>query len=215
MRISAVPRRCCRSEIRPRICAWMVTSSAVVGSSATMILRIAGERQRDHGALAHAARQFVRDIAGRGARGSGICTSCSVSMARCIGLRCGRALRCWRTDFGDLLADGQHRVERGQRLLEDHGDLLAAKVLDLALRPWRGSPRHRCGSSPRATLRRFGQQPQQRQRGHRLAAAGFRRRCRAFRPAAPSAPCRRRPGTSRGRRGSGSPDPRRRAPARR
>ena len=29
-----VPSRCCRSASSSRICAWMVTSSAVVGSSA-------------------------------------------------------------------------------------------------------------------------------------------------------------------------------------
>ncbi len=34
MRMIAVPMRLCRSRIRSRICAWMVTSSAVVGSSA-------------------------------------------------------------------------------------------------------------------------------------------------------------------------------------
>ena len=36
MMISATPRRRVRSFISSRICAWMVTSSAVVGSSAMM-----------------------------------------------------------------------------------------------------------------------------------------------------------------------------------
>ena len=35
--IIAMPRRCCRSFSRSRICAWIVTSSAVVGSSAISI----------------------------------------------------------------------------------------------------------------------------------------------------------------------------------
>ena len=44
-----------------RICAWMVTSSAVVGSSA---IRSSGrdERHGDHDALAHAARELVRVV---------------------------------------------------------------------------------------------------------------------------------------------------------
>ena len=47
---------------RSRICAWMVTSSAVVGSSAISSLRAAGERHGDHHALAHAAGQLVRIV---------------------------------------------------------------------------------------------------------------------------------------------------------
>ena len=43
-----------------RICAWIVTSSAVVGSSAIRMLRVAGQRDRDHHALAHAAGELVR-----------------------------------------------------------------------------------------------------------------------------------------------------------
>ena len=38
----------------------MVTSSAVVGSSAMSSFGLARERHRDHDALAHAARQLVR-----------------------------------------------------------------------------------------------------------------------------------------------------------
>ena len=36
-------------------------------------------------------------------------------------------------DFGDLLADGEHGIERGHRLLEDHRDLLAADLPELAV----------------------------------------------------------------------------------
>jgi hypothetical protein len=48
-------------RIRSRICAWIVTSSAVVGSSAISSFRRADERHRDHRALAHAARQVDAD----------------------------------------------------------------------------------------------------------------------------------------------------------
>ena len=36
--------------------------------------------------------------------------------------------------LGDLPADRQHRVERGHRLLKDHRDLVAADLAHLALR---------------------------------------------------------------------------------
>ena len=35
--------------------------------------------------------------------------------------------------FGELTADGEHRVEGSHRLLEDHADLVAADVADLLL----------------------------------------------------------------------------------
>ncbi len=44
------------------ICAWIVTSSAVVGSSAIEELRIARQRHRDHHALTHAAGELVRIV---------------------------------------------------------------------------------------------------------------------------------------------------------
>ena len=45
-----------------RICAWTVTSSAVVGSSAMRMSGLRNEGHRDHRALAHAARKLVRII---------------------------------------------------------------------------------------------------------------------------------------------------------
>ena len=51
-----------------RICAWTVTSSAVVGSSAISSDGIAGERHGDHRALAHAARELVRIVVDAPAR---------------------------------------------------------------------------------------------------------------------------------------------------
>ena len=55
-----MPSSRCSSLSSSRICAWIVTSSAVVGSSAISIDGLARERHRDHHALAHAARQLVR-----------------------------------------------------------------------------------------------------------------------------------------------------------
>ena len=47
-------------SISARICAWIVTSRAVVGSSAISSDGLHAERHRDHHALPHAARQLVR-----------------------------------------------------------------------------------------------------------------------------------------------------------
>ena len=44
------------------ICAWTVTSSAVVGSSAMSSSRVERERHRDHRPLSHPARELVRIV---------------------------------------------------------------------------------------------------------------------------------------------------------
>ena len=58
MSMIAMPSSSCSSRIRSRICACVVTSSAVVGSSAISRLGWQDERHGDHGALAHAAAQL-------------------------------------------------------------------------------------------------------------------------------------------------------------
>ena len=60
IRMIAAPLAAFSSRIRSRICACRVTSSAVVGSSAISRRGIAGQRHRDHHALAHAAGELVR-----------------------------------------------------------------------------------------------------------------------------------------------------------
>ena len=60
MNSSAMPISRCSSSSRARIWAWIVTSSAVVGSSADQQLGPAGQRHGDHRALALAAGQLVR-----------------------------------------------------------------------------------------------------------------------------------------------------------
>jgi len=62
MRMIAAPLVRLSSRIRSRICAWMVTSSAVVGLVGDQQLGIAGERDGDHDALAHAAGELVRIV---------------------------------------------------------------------------------------------------------------------------------------------------------
>ena len=169
IRISAAPVSRVSSLSRSRICACTVTSSAVVGSSAMISRGLAGQRHRDHRALAHAARELVRigqaatlcvrdphlvqQVRGRPQRGA---------PAR-------RAVHVQR--LADLHADREDRVERRHRLLEDHRDPIAAH------RP------HGFGVETKQVLpfeqhlarhdapRRVRYQAQQRQRRHALAGA--------------------------------------------
>jgi hypothetical protein len=88
-------------------------------------LRLAGDRHRDHHALLLAARHLVRDrsILTRSC-GSGMPTSSSSSTTRARA--CAPRAHVQPQHLGDLVADGEHRVQRGHRLLEDHRDVLAA-----------------------------------------------------------------------------------------
>ena len=80
--------------------------------------------------------------------------------------------------FGNLLADGEHRVERGHRLLEDHGDLGATNraqrccvgLCEIDGRSARAQKLELAGDDATAAVLN---QPHHRQRGHRLARTGL------------------------------------------
>ena len=89
-------------------------------------LGIAGERHGDHGALAHAARELV-----------GILLDALLGLGDADQLQHldgprqrapVRHLLVQDQRLADLPADGHDRVERGHRLLEDHGDVVAADL---------------------------------------------------------------------------------------
>ena len=131
----AIPYSRCRSSSSARICAWIVTSSAVVGSSAISSFGPAGERHRDHRALPLAARELVRErvdaaFAGRECR----CARAARSRGRARA-SCAQPL-VQLEHLGDLVADRVQRIQRRHRLLEDHRDVAAAQRahLPLALR---------------------------------------------------------------------------------
>jgi hypothetical protein len=130
----------------------MVTSSAVVGSSAmrrrgAQLVRVGVEATLRIGDL-HQPQHFD----GRSARGPPV--EMLMSPER----------------FSDLRADGEHWIQRGHRLLEDHGDVLAAARTHLgfgqAQQVDTGKPHLPAGDSAR-----WWDQAHQRQRGQRLAAA--------------------------------------------
>ena len=106
----------------------MVTSSAVVGSSAIRSVGLAGQRHGDHHALAHAAGELVRIVVERASRREGMRDQLE-HLDRARLRACGEHWSsCSQDRLGDLLADRVHRVERGHRLLEDHRDLAAAQL---------------------------------------------------------------------------------------
>ena len=132
---------------------------------------IVGERHGDHHPLALAAGQLMRIAFERRSR-SRMPTLVRSSMMRA---RCAVAAqrRMQLEDFADLPLDRVQRVERGHRLLEDHGDVIAAHLAQvplvgieqfLALEP---------DASRGMTCGGIGQELQDRQRRHRFARARF------------------------------------------
>src|SRR5256885_16637738 len=74
--------------------------------------------------------------------------------------------------LGDLAADGEHRVQRGHGLLEDHRHALAADRTHLAFRKGEeiaSLEPHLSADDPS----RSRDEAHERQRGHRLAATRF------------------------------------------
>ena len=132
----------------------------------------AGERHRDHDPLALPAGELVRIACRSASAASAILTRRSISIARS---RASRRLGALMQPHGfrDLIADRHDRVERGHRLLEDHRDLVAADAAHLLLR--------KAGEILAAIEQlaaddaagALGEQPDDRERGHALAAAGL------------------------------------------
>ena len=134
-------------------------------------LRPAADRHRDHHPLAHAARQLVR-IAARAPLRLGDADPVEQRHGVGEGLGIGSVL-VEHDRLGDLVAGGEHRVERGHRLLEDHRRLASAHP---AKASFGGVGQLLAVEADRAAgelAGRRGDQPHDRQRGDRLAAARF------------------------------------------
>ena len=95
-------------------------------------LRVVGQRHRDHRALAHAAGELVRvgrrracaapgSRPGRASRPRGR-SACALETSRCA-----------RTASAICVADLVEGVQRGQRVLEDHRDVVAADLAQLVV----------------------------------------------------------------------------------
>ena len=123
-----------RSRIRrssARISAWTVTSSAVVGSSASSSVGLVGERQGEHDPLLLPAGELVRVVAQPLLGLGDLDLAQQLDGARLGRLAADAAVGAQR--LADLPAHGADRVERGLRLLEDHRDRLP--------RSWSARPR--------------------------------------------------------------------------
>ncbi len=92
----------------------------------------ASEGHGDHDALAHAAGELMRVVV-ESAGGCGKADALEHFDGVALGLSM-RVAEMEAGDFGELLADGEKRIERGHRVLKDHGDAVAADVGELALR---------------------------------------------------------------------------------
>ncbi len=133
--------------------------------------RLAGQRHGDHHALPLAAGKLVRvpvDLA------SAIGDSDPLDqLCRPVERGATRQGAMQHQHFRDLLANRENRVERGHRLLKNHGDLVAPNGAHrLGGKPGEIAPL--VEDAPRADRnRRIGQQPQDREGRDAFATAGF------------------------------------------
>ena len=133
-------------------------------------LRIAGEPDRDHHALAHAAGEVMRILL-EPARAVGDADELEQFEGACRRLLVVH-LQMNLQGLHHLLADGQHRIERGHRLLENHRDVAAALLAHLLL----GEVEQVLPFEQDLALRHpagLGEQAHDGERGYRFAAAGF------------------------------------------
>ena len=134
-------------------------------------LRIARQRHGDHDALAHAARHLVR-VGVDAAFGLGDVDAAQHFDGAVHRLLARQAL-VQRDRLAHLAADGEQRIERGHRLLEDHRDLVAADALHLGLAELEQVLALEADGAADDAAGRVCHQAQNRQRRHALAAARF------------------------------------------
>ena len=133
-------------------------------------LRLGGQRERDHDALAHPARELVRELVDAGFRGrdAGFLEQADRALAR---LR-GRHRQVGHDGLDQLPADGVERVERGQRVLEDGADLAAPDLAHLLVGQVVDAPAAEADLA-RGDAPGWIEQSDDRRAGQRLAGAGF------------------------------------------
>ena len=172
----------------------MVTSSAVVGSSASSR---PGELARAIAIidpLAHAAGELVRVVAEARARRPG-CRPGPAARRRARVRRPAAQAGMRLQVLADLAADREHRVERGHRLLEDHRDLAARATAAARARP--SPPARDRARSPSPRRARVAVPGPGSNAAPRSCPSRIRRRGPGPRPAAPRGRCRRPPSACR------------------
>ena len=169
MMMMAMPSSSWRCLVSSRTWAWTVTSRAVVGSSAISSDGSQGQGHGDHGPLAHAPGELVGVIVDALGR-HGVCPPGRAAPPPCCGPAAFGDLLVRADRLDDLPADPVVGVQAGERVLEDHADLLApdrsAAAARLAVnRSWpsnsawpemrapRGQAHHRLGGDALARAR--------------------------------------------------------------
>ena len=167
-----MPSLCCSSRSSSSTCAWMVTSSAVVGLVRDQQLRLVRERHRDHHALALAAGELVRirvEPAGRVLDAHKVEQLDDPFPSR---RRPHATVQAQR--LADLLLHRVQWIQRGHRFLEDHRDVVTAHRAQLAIAQRQQLLRLEAdGAARRVFGSRVGQQLEDRQRRDRLAGAAL------------------------------------------
>ena len=129
-----------------------------------------GQAHGDHDALAHAARELVRELLGAPLRVRNAHAPQQLRHAA-LGLLLGESIvRVHR--LLDLEAHLEHRVERRHGVLEDHGDVAAPKLAELVVVHGEHVAAVE-GDAPLDDLARFGNEAEDGQGGYRLARAGL------------------------------------------
>ena len=133
--------------------------------------RVAGQRHGDHDPLAHAAAELVRVLAKPPLR---VRDPHQREDLRRPGPGLGGChLEVDLQGLGDLPADGQHRVQRGHGLLEDHGDLAPPDAAHLVLGEREEIPPLEEDLAADDPPRGSRHEPHHRERADGLAAAGL------------------------------------------
>jgi hypothetical protein len=134
-------------------------------------VRLQGQRHGDHDALAHTAGELVRVVV-HPRRGGRDLHPVHQLDGLGLGLLLGEAL-VDAEHLAELVAHGEHRVQRAERVLEDHGDPPAADLAALL----GGHLEHVLAAEEDLALRdpgrRHVEDAHDRLRGHRLAGAGL------------------------------------------
>ena len=134
-------------------------------------LGVAGQADRNHHALAHAAGQLVRVLV-EPVRGVGNADECEQFDCARLGLG-GTHVQVNEQRLHQLQPDRQYRVQRRHRLLEDHRDVAAAHLAHLLVVEFQqiAALEHDTALDDPRRVRR--QQPHDREGGHGLARAAF------------------------------------------
>jgi hypothetical protein len=133
-------------------------------------LRLGGDGERDHDALAHAARELVRVV--REARLRARDAHLGQELHRAAPRFRPAQIEVRLDGLDELLAHRIKRIQRGERVLEHHADLAAAHAAHLVLRQVVDAPSFQAHLAPGDAPGRL-EQVDHRHAGEGLAGAGL------------------------------------------